>query len=98
MSGYRSFFNDMTIPRSQHVRRVNALLREFPVVALLGARQVAKSTLARQVVEGRRRPCHWFDLEDPAHLLKQTPRTVRHPEQATAASRIIREGDLGWWA
>ncbi len=33
------------------------------MVALLGARQVGKTTLARQIATGA--PHHWFDLEDP---------------------------------
>jgi predicted AAA+ superfamily ATPase len=41
------------------------LLREFPVVALLGPRQVGKSTLARQLVSARRGGTTWFDLENP---------------------------------
>ena len=54
-------FQGMAIPRKHHLRRVNLLLREFPVVALLGARQVGKSTLARQLVASRRGPTTYFD-------------------------------------
>ena len=39
-------------------------------MALLGARQVGKSTLARQLVASRRGPTAWFDLEDPADLAR----------------------------
>jgi len=53
------------IPRRRHVARVLALLREFPVVAIVGARQVGKTTLARQVVSARRGPGTIFDLESP---------------------------------
>ena len=60
----------MAISRKHHLRRVNLLLREFPVVALLGARQVGKSTLARQLVASRRGPTTWFDLENPADLAR----------------------------
>ena len=60
----------MQIARQQHLRRVKRLLREFPVVALLGARQVGKSTLARQIVASRRAPATWFDLENPADLAR----------------------------
>ena len=63
-------FQGMAIPRKHHLRRVNLLLREFPVVALLGARQVGKSTLARQLVASRRGPTTWFDLENPANLAR----------------------------
>ena len=60
----------MQIPRNHHLRRVRLLLREFPVVALLGPRQVGKSTLARQLVGSRRGPTTWFDLENPADLVR----------------------------
>ena len=60
----------MQIPRNYHLRRVRLLLREFPVVALLGARQVGKSTLARRLAASHRGPTTWFDLEDSADLAR----------------------------
>jgi hypothetical protein len=53
------------LDRIRHRQRVAGLLRVSPVVALLGARQVGKTTLARALTEGRRGPVHYFDLEDP---------------------------------
>lgn len=41
-----------------------ARLDQFPAVALLGPRQVGKTTLAEQIAE--RRPSVYLDLEDPA--------------------------------
>ena len=38
-------------------------LKQRPVVAVLGARQVGKTTLARQVAKQWRGPVHVFDLE-----------------------------------
>jgi len=38
------------------------------VVGILGARQVGKTTLARQVAEKAGVSVHWFDLEDPEDL------------------------------
>ena len=58
----------MEILRTAHIRQLNLLLRENPVVALLGARQVGKSTLARQLAAARRGSYTWFDLEDPADV------------------------------
>src|SRR5436309_3963337 len=52
------------LQRADHVRRVRALLSQFPVVALLGARQVGKTTLGRQVAAAARVSVH-FDLESP---------------------------------
>lgn len=41
-------------------------MRRFPVVAILGARQVGKTTLAKDLVYGDTVPVHFFDLENPA--------------------------------
>jgi len=60
------------IARAHDRARVAALLRDLPVVGVLGARQVGKSTLARQVVGGRRGPSAWFDLENPADAARLT--------------------------
>lgn len=60
----------MSIPRKHHLARVRLLLDEFPVVALLGARQVGKTTLARQLAAAHHSPVAWFDLEDPADLAR----------------------------
>ena len=56
--------------REHDLSRVRLLLREFPVVALLGARQVGKTTLARQLAAAYSEPVAWFDLEDPADLAR----------------------------
>jgi predicted AAA+ superfamily ATPase len=52
------------IDRLDHAKHVARLLSRFPVVALLGPRQVGKSTLARVVGAGKR-DLHVFDLESP---------------------------------
>lgn len=59
------------IPRPRHAAAVRALLDQFPVVGIVGARQVGKSTLAGIVAE------NWtatavtlFDLEDPRDLAR----------------------------
>lgn len=53
------------ILRSKHLDSVARGLRQFPVVALLGPRQVGKTTLARQLMNQWDGPTHHFDLEDP---------------------------------
>lgn len=60
----------MMLPRSHHASRVSRLLQHSPVVALLGARQVGKTTLARQVADAFDGPVHRFDLEDPRDLAR----------------------------
>ena len=59
-----------TLTRPAAERRVHRLLRQAPVVALLGARQVGKTTLARQVAATWRGPTTHFDLEDPRDLAR----------------------------
>ena len=58
----------VTVPRKTHLRKLTRLLRENPVVALLGARQVGKTTLARELIGQRRGSITWFDLEHPRDL------------------------------
>ncbi len=48
---------------------VETRLRQFPVVAILGPRQVGKSTLARQIAK-RRRDATLFDLEHAPDLAR----------------------------
>lgn len=56
------------IDREQHRRRLERLLEWNPVVAILGARQIGKTTLARQIADDHEGAVHFFDLEDPADL------------------------------
>jgi hypothetical protein len=58
----------MNTARQRHVSDVARLLRAYPVVALLGARQVGKTTLAAMVAQTRRRPVATFDLENPTDV------------------------------
>ncbi|MBM4352298.1 MAG: ATP-binding protein [Deltaproteobacteria bacterium] len=58
------------IVREAHLRRVGELLGQFPVVSILGARQVGKTTLARQFSESWNGPTHTFDLENPADIAR----------------------------
>jgi predicted AAA+ superfamily ATPase len=63
------------LERKQILALIKRQLSLFPVVALLGARQVGKTTLARQIAttEGDAGlPVHFFDLEDPTHLARLT--------------------------
>jgi hypothetical protein len=53
------------IERPHHRAELERLLAQFPVVGLLGARQVGKTTLARDLLEHREGPVTVFDLEDP---------------------------------
>ncbi len=50
--------------------RIIELLAHYPVVAILGARQVGKTTLAAVVADRFGGPAHRFDLEDPDDLAR----------------------------
>lgn len=52
--------------RPTYEQLIRKRLDTFPIVALIGARQVGKSTLARSIAAD----AHWFDLERPADLAK----------------------------
>ncbi|NOZ78056.1 MAG: ATP-binding protein, partial [Acidobacteria bacterium] len=55
----------MMIPRPRHLARLRSLLEHNPVVAILGPRQVGKTTLALTCMKGFDGPATRFDLEDP---------------------------------
>ena len=63
-------YHGVMIPRDRHLDAVQHLLERNPVVALLGARQVGKTTLARTVLERHSGPATRFDLEDPDDLAR----------------------------
>ncbi len=56
------------IERDLHLGHLLALLAEFPVVGLIGARQVGKTTLARQLASAVEMPVTHFDLESSRDL------------------------------
>jgi hypothetical protein len=58
------------IARTVHIAAARKRLANFPVVAVLGARQIGKTTLAEQVAAGYTQPVHRFDLENPMDLAR----------------------------
>jgi len=64
-----------SVERRALLEAIRVRLAESPVVALLGARQVGKTTLARQVAAGWPGPKLVFDLETPGtfEALQATP-------------------------
>ena len=51
------------IHRTAHLQNVNELLNDYPVVGLIGARQVGKTTLAQEILGSFPGSSHVFDLE-----------------------------------
>jgi uncharacterized protein len=58
------------IARTRELETLQRLLRRNPIVGILGARQVGKSTLAREVAARRRDPVTYFDLENDEDLAR----------------------------
>lgn len=58
------------IKRDKELKTITKLLRHHPVVGIVGARQVGKTTLARMVVERKKGPYAYFDLENPEDLAR----------------------------
>ncbi|MEM9294071.1 MAG: ATP-binding protein [Acidobacteriota bacterium] len=58
------------LSRQRHQERLFDLLEHYPVVAILGARQVGKTTLARSLAADLDPKVHFFDLEDPDDLAR----------------------------
>ena len=63
------------IERADYAAEIQRKLKANPVVAILGPRQVGKTTLARSLAQ--RQPHHFFDLEDPVAAARLT-----HPQSA----------------
>jgi predicted AAA+ superfamily ATPase len=70
----------MVVPRERHCGRVEHLLGTHPAVAILGARQVGKTTLAELIISRYAGPATRFDLEDPDDLAR-----LSEPKLALAA-------------
>jgi uncharacterized protein len=58
------------IERSRHCEILQGLLERHPVVGILGARQVGKTTLAHQLAARYDGPVTFFDFEDPTDLAR----------------------------
>jgi uncharacterized protein len=66
------------IERVAYADEVRHKLKANPIVALLGPRQVGKTTLAHAIASGRSH--HWFDLEDPVGAARLAqPQTTLAP-------------------
>jgi predicted AAA+ superfamily ATPase len=58
------------IKREKEIRMLRGLLQRYPVVGIIGARQVGKTTLARSLVEKLPGTASFFDLENPEDIAK----------------------------
>ncbi len=60
----------MIIERQQELEMLQGLLSRHPIVGIIGARQVGKTTLARQLAVKIGTPVTYFDLENPEDLAR----------------------------
>jgi len=60
------------IRRPRQLSRLKSLLRDNPVVAIFGARQVGKPTLEKALQKQWKQPCPTFDLERQADVVRLT--------------------------
>ena len=68
------------LPRPRHEAALRRQLPRFPVVGLIGARQVGKTTLARSLAAAEDGPVTTFDLEDPTDLARfADPKLILEP-------------------
>ena len=58
------------IPRPRHLHRLQVALTESPIVAIIGARQIGKTTLAHQLAQQITASVTVFDLEHPRDLAR----------------------------
>lgn len=58
------------LERTSQNAAIRRLFRSHPVVAILGPRQVGKTTLAKQYAATSKGAVHYFDLEDPDDLAR----------------------------
>lgn len=84
------------IGRHRHIARVEHLLAHHPAVALLGARQVGKTTLARELMHRWSGPTSRFDLEDPDDLarLAEPKLALAHLQGLVVIDEVQRRPDL----
>jgi predicted AAA+ superfamily ATPase len=62
--------------RNNFLEVIQANFAVHPIVAILGPRQCGKTTLAREFAKGKIKAENYFDLEDPADLLRlENPKT-----------------------
>jgi len=77
----------MLLPRPRHTAAVADLLESFPVVGIVGARQVGKSTLARMVAADVWRTWQATSLRDDIQLSAAQTEIICHIRKPTAEER-----------
>ena len=84
------------IDRELHARQITGLLKRFPVVAILGARQVGKTTLAASIAPTLSNHVSRFDLENPSDLarLADPMLALQEPKGLVVLDEVQRRPEL----
>ena len=84
------------IDRELHARQITGLLKRFPVVAILGARQVGKTTLAASIAPTLSDRISRFDLENPSDLarLADPMLALQEPKGLVVLDEVQRRPEL----
>ena len=84
------------ITRDAEYKKLLLLLKQHRIVGLLGARQVGKSTLAREIMKHWKGSTVFFDLEDPADeaRLADPMLALRERKGLIVLDKIQRRPDL----
>lgn len=83
--------------RTTYLDQIKKHLRVQPICAILGARQVGKTTLARQFAAQHSQKVEFFDLENPIHLASlETPILTlsKYADHLVVIDEIQRRPDL----
>ncbi len=83
--------------RTIYLEQIKNHLKIQPICAILGARQVGKTTLARQYVSEVNQKVEFFDLENPIHLASlQNPMLTlsKYADYLVVIDEIQRQPDL----
>ncbi len=51
-------------------KEIITLLKQFPAVAILGARQIGRTTLVKQIAALQKKPLLYLDLENKLDVIK----------------------------
>ena len=86
----------MMIARATQISRIMTLMEHNPVVAILGARQIGKTTITYEIESMITTPVHRFDLEDPEDLarLDEPKLALQNAKGLVIIDEIQRKPDL----
>lgn len=89
-------YHGFVVPRPRHANCIRELFGACPVVAILGARQVGKTTLAREIGRSDEGPVTYLDLEDPDVLarLEEPKLALRGSKGLVILDEVQRRPDL----